>query len=397
MMNYDDFINSVDKKAIALARKFYPWSKNLSDEEVIAVLAQCRVWGLNPSDAKEVTVSDQHGTISVEPGYRVMINWLGSMGRHSKIDFKRLVGDALTEQGVTNTKDIVIRASVVMYDEMRELLAMGFSHAEAREMSTHTGVGRVAAAEYLNGKTEKAYGSPNGRSPSFNAEKRARTALISGFGTPTPEEIRSISMMNRSVALEDRHFENTHALAPGDSLALATARATREQTPALTVADTNAATAAMFGGDSVPQIIDAEPIAQEPATQQPPQSQPAQLPARPWQPEQVREFVIATAAADKRPEPEPDSLANLRGRVFEILFNIFIDRGGAEACHAVMAWAAGETESKKLNRVQLSAIARWLLDFDAPDKPLRATAEDEARAVYFLTVGETETPQDSLF
>ena len=408
------------KERIQYARKFFTWANRptrvwengqerqlppMTDEDIWGVLERCARWRLNPADNNQVQVwRDKSGSVLVEPAYQVMINWLDSFGPHSAVQYTRLVGEAAKNEGSLDPADLIYRASVVFYNEVRQATRNGLDTATALLLSTRTGVGRVAGSEYISNGKEKAYSAPNGRPPADKAKKRALIDLINDMGTPTDDEYQALASLNRAVTVLPGDFAGTESLTWNDARALATARAEERQLPPPAPETIQAATDALW--TPAPDAPAVAPPAEEPRTPQPatPPTPPAPTPtpsqpAHPWDAGQVLTELGMLAAKSVSADPSTAAIESLparRGVFVKSLEACFTGDATAKMQQRKLVtwWLFGSDEgsSKTLTVAQIRA---WRQTYTPDGKNLADYAVREMNAVHataLLDAGQTELP-----
>jgi hypothetical protein len=393
----DGFLTDEQKERIAYARKFFPWANKqyetwagggkailppFTEEEIWWTLERCARWQLNPSDNNQVQIWKDKNGIVVEPAYQVIVNWLETFGPHSAVRYYRVVGDALKDEGSLDPRDLIYKAEVVFYREVREAISAGLDQDQAMKLATHTGIGRVAAKDYItdDGK-EKAYSAPSGRTPADKAKKRALIDLANDLGTPTDEEYQAMSVLNRAItvtpemtkgavgALWEEPTKKPEALPAPESASVVDAEfepAPQDAPPA----------------PEPPAETEAESLARQTAAV----AQAKAAEERPYTAARLREQLRKSFAGRAAFEYPSDGERNKS--LFTVNKNIELAFAGegqeAEKRHAVLFFLTSKQSSKELLDGELESLRRWLAVSQnadgewAPD-PL---AVAEARAAY---------------
>ena len=221
-----------DNEAVAqiatIVKKVAPWANDkrypMSDQEIGLSVRRAMAMGVDPLNPHEIQIwKDKRGTINVQLAYTLMSEWVKKFkGEHTEPRYYRLVGEQLTEEGLS-VNDIAYRVKFVMIDDLPKTVqyAEVFGAKEAVEMFTVTGLG-VATFEEYNGQ----YFAPAARSKSWKVEKRALTdAYRRKFGTPTKAEIEILRRDLGYDQISPDDWEGTEGLCPGDAVALAQSHA----------------------------------------------------------------------------------------------------------------------------------------------------------------------------
>lgn len=411
------FLTPEQRERIQYARKFFAWANRpakvwengqerqlpqLTDEDIWGVLERCARWRLNPADNNQVQVwRDKSGSVLVEPAYQVMVNWLDSFGPHSAVQYTRLIGEAAKNEGSLDPTDLIYRASVVFYNEVRAATSNGVDTATALLLSTRTGVGRVAGSEYISNGKEKAYAAPNGRTPADKAKKRALIDLINDMGTPTDDEYQALASLNRAVTVLPADFSGTEALGWNDARALATARAEERQLPPPAPETIQAATEALW--TPLPITEDA-PAAPPPATEPttaPQPTPPAAIdaqPPHPWDAGQVLTELGMLAAKSVSADPSTAAIESLPSRRAVFIKSLEAcfqgDATAKSEQRKLVTWWLFGTDEGSSKALTVAQIRAWRQTYTPDVKTLADYAIREMNAV--LTAALKDAGQQEL-